>query len=68
MVVHAVIPATQEVDLGGLLSKASWAKAWYPVWKTNESKKGIAQVVEHFPSKHKVWFQTPVLKKKKQSL
>jgi hypothetical protein len=52
-----VIPSTQEVSVGRLQSEASWGKTEDYLKNNHSYKGGIAQAVEHLPSKHEVMFK-----------
>jgi ribosomal protein L20A (L18A) len=50
------IAATQEVGVGGLLTKVSPRQKWETLTEkiTNEKKtRGVDKMVDHLPSKHK---------------
>jgi hypothetical protein len=56
----SIIPATWEEEIGGSWFKASLGPNQA---KPNTVRAGVAEVVQHLPSKHKVLSQTPVSQK-----
>jgi hypothetical protein len=70
MVAHAskIIPNTQEVEVGWLLSRISLGKSVRLPLKNELKQQGLnmAQVAEHLPSKQKTLVQTPLTPPKKK--